>query len=86
MELKLIFDRQIKLDFKDTMNSKNYSDNDIVVAYPVNPSALPAMSNFIADTGLQPSLLRFQNEGAICIKCFQIERWFMVDLCESTLI
>jgi hypothetical protein len=57
--------RQIKLD---TMNSKNnyfggdgQSDNDIVVAYPVNSS------NFIADTGLQPSLLRFQNEGAIFI-------------------
>jgi len=81
MSVKL---RQIKLD---TMNSKNnyfggdgQSDNDIVVAYPVNPS------NFIADTGLQPSLLRFQNEGAIFIKCFQIERWFIVDLCESTLI
>ena len=55
------------------MNSKNYyyggdgqSDNDpVVVAYPVNPSAPPVMSNFIADTGLQPSVLRFQNEGAI---------------------
>jgi hypothetical protein len=73
------------------MNSKNYyyggdgqSDNDpVVVAYPVNPSAPPVMSNFIADTGLQPSVLRFQNEGAIF---FQIERWFMEDLCESTLI
>ena len=56
------------------MNSKNnyylyggdgQSDNDPVVAYPVNPTAPPVMSNFIADTGLQPSVLRFQNEGAI---------------------
>ena len=52
------------------MNSKNYhyggdiqSDNDPVVAYPVNPTAPPAMSNCSVD--IQPSVFRFQNEGAI---------------------
>jgi hypothetical protein len=62
------------------MNSKNYyyggdgqSDNDpVVVAYPVNPTAPPAMSNIIADTGLQPSVLRFQNEGTILLIVFRL--------------
>ena len=53
------------------MSSKNYyyggdsqSDNDPVVAYPVNPTAPPARPQ-LSRADRQPSVLRFQNEGAI---------------------
>ena len=64
------------------MSNKNYyyggdgqSDSDpVVVAYPVNPNAPPVRPQ-LSSTDRQPSVLRFQNEGAI---------WcFIVDSCDD---